>query len=106
MRRVRLRSEGWTSGPVLQAESFGDRLLGLHRLSPNDSLLMATSSVHGWGMRRPFRAIGLTSDLVVVAQATVRPWRMVWFRGCSYVVEMPLEVEPPPAGAQMELTSG
>lgn len=106
MRRIRLQAENWSCEPVMEAESFGDRLTGLRRLGPGESLIIRTSSVHALGMKRPFRAIGLSSDLVVIAHATVRPWRAIWFRRCSYVVELPLEVAPPPIGARMEIKGG
>lgn len=88
----------------MEAESFADRLFGLRRLQPGAALLIRTSSVHGWGMKQPFRAIGLEANLVVLAHITVKPGKLVWFPGCTAVVELPLHIPPPPIGTQLEIT--
>lgn len=88
----------------MEAESFADRFFGLRRLHPGASLLIRRSSVHGWGMKRPFRAIALDADLVVVARVAVEPGKVVRFPGCAAVVELPIQVTPPPMGAKLEVT--
>ncbi len=88
----------------METETFGDRFAGLHRLEPGAPLLIQASSVHGWGLKQTFRAIGLDADLVVLGHAVVRPWRLVWFPGSAYVLELPIGLQPPPTGAQLEMT--
>lgn len=87
----------------MEAESFGDRFHGLRKLEPGASLLIRTSSVHAFGFRHPFRAIGLSDELTVVAHTIVQPWRAVWFPGCVFVMEMPTYATPPPLGARLEI---
>ena len=96
-------TRGWSYGPVMEAESFADRLRGLHRLEPGASLLIRTSSVHAFGLHRSFRAIGLSGELEVVAHTIVRPWRAVRFPGCAFVIEMPVDAPPPPVGSRLEM---
>ena len=87
----------------MEAQSFADRFRGLNKLEPGESLLIRTSSVHAFGFRHPFRAIGLSANLEVVAHTIVQPWRLVWFPGCAFVVEMPTDAVPPPMGSRLEM---
>lgn len=95
---------GWSRGPVMEAESFSDRFRGLRKLEPGATLLIRTSSVHAFGFRHPFRAIGLSAELEVVAHTVVRPWRLARFPGCAFVIEMPTDAVPPPLGSHLEVT--
>ena len=88
---------------MMAAESFGDRFHGLRKLEPGSSILIRTSSVHGFGFRRPFHAVGLDDQLTVVSHTIVQPWRVARFPGCVYVMEMPIETTPPPVGARLEM---
>lgn len=103
MREVALRSGDWSHGPVMEAEGFLDRLRGLRASGRGSSLLLETSSVHGIGLEVPFRAVALTRDLRVGSVTIVYPGRVVRFRGCAYVLEMPVHVTPPAVGALLEV---
>lgn len=104
MKPVRLSGEGWCHSPVILAESRYERWRGLRGLPERSVLLLACSSVHGIGMRRAFLAVGITSDGVVRRVETVRPGRIAFLRGCTYVLELPLEMTPPDPGTRLEVT--
>ncbi len=84
------------------ASSFTDRLLGLRRVEPDSGLLLRARSVHGFGMTRPFLAVGMDGNGRVVGSTVVKPWRMVWFRRCRWVLEMPERHSPPAIGEMLE----
>lgn len=88
----------------MEAETFADRFFGLRRLRPGSSLLIRTSSVHSWGMKRPFQVVGLDAELVVVARLEVEPGEVVRLPGCTAVIELPIDVTPPQIGAKLEVT--
>ena len=103
MRTVALRSGSWSSGPVLQAETFLERRRGLKRQPEGTSILLETSSVHGIGVSEPFTAVGLTPDLDVTQAKLVKPWRVVSFPGCRFVLELPVDASVPEKGSRLEL---
>ncbi len=103
MERLRLSAEGWSHEPVLRARGFRDHLRGLRGRQPGSSMLLETSSVHSFGLKTPFRAIGVTDSHVVSRVTIVRPWRISMFPGCRYVVELPMAVPPPTVGARLEV---
>lgn len=105
MKVVCLSSRGWSHQPVMEARGFLENLLGLRMVEPGEALLLERSSVHAMGIRRSFRAVGLSDDYVVMGVKTLRPWSVVRFRGCRYVLELPLEVRPPAVGSRLEVSS-
>ena len=98
---------GWSSesGSVGYARSFRERWRGLKGMPEGSAILMKTRSVHGFGVKAPFRAVGLTSTFEVVKTREVKPWRVVNFTGCRYVLELPIDVEPPLTGETLEMRS-
>ncbi len=68
-------------------------------------MLIKTSSVHGFGVGTPFRAVGLTARFKVAATQVVKPGRIAKFPGCRYVLELPLGAEAPEPGVILELRS-
>jgi hypothetical protein len=48
---------------------------------------------------------GLTNTFEVVKTREVKPWRVVNFPGCRYVLELPIDVEPPLTGETLEMRS-
>jgi hypothetical protein len=101
MRRLEVTGEGWRYTPVLWAESRYERWRGLRGRPDEAALLIATCSVHGLGLSRPFRAIGLTDGGLVQRIRTVDPGRVALLRGCRYILELPLDVTPPRVGTRL-----
>ena len=65
-------------------------LLGRRKLADGEGILLRpASSVHTWFMLFPIDVVFLDRDLSVVrVVARVRPWRAVWWRGASSVLEL------------------
>lgn len=105
MKTFRLSSQDWSHEPVMAARGFLEHLRGMKVLEPGDALLLEGSSVHAIGMTRPLRAVGLSDDYVVMDVKTLRPWTAVRFPGSSYVLELPLDLDPPAVGSRLELRS-
>lgn len=104
MRLVTLITPGWVADPVHLADRFLDRLLGLVAAPAERALLVPGGSVHGLGMRRPLLVAGLAGDGRVLGVVTLRPGKVVWFRGAAAVLELPDDHPPPPVGAVIEVT--
>jgi len=85
---------------VREAAGFLDRWRGL-RPSPKDwGLLLKSSSVHSFGMRCDLWVCGL-QGMRVVEVRRLRPRRIVWLRGADAILELPIDVEPPPVGLDL-----
>ena len=106
MDTVLLESDEWSSGPVFRAGTFGERLRGLRSRPPGSAVLLKAKSVHGIGMRHPFVAVGLTSQLEVLGVKPVRPGRVVVFPGGTYILELPAGRGLPVPGTVLEMTDG
>lgn len=106
MERLILSGEDWSYGPVVAARGFIQRWRGLRHSPPDASLLLRTRSVHSFGMKRPFLAVGLYRDGTVAASRLVPPRRLVYFPGCHWVLELPAEADPPPRGTVLEVRDG
>jgi uncharacterized membrane protein (UPF0127 family) len=61
--------------------------------------------VHAMGIAQAFRAVGLSDDYVVMSIKTLRPWTAARFPGCRYVLELPLDLDPPAVGSRLEVSS-
>jgi hypothetical protein len=61
-------------------------------------MLFRGSSVHGIGMKEPLWAVGLDAARRVLAVRRLAPYRAVWIRGVDYIIELPIEDEPPAIG--------
>ncbi|MCI0543947.1 MAG: hypothetical protein L0Z49_05810 [Actinobacteria bacterium] len=100
-----LGCDGW-SRRVTVARGFWQRLRGIRGRSGADSILIATRSVHGFGVGRPILAVGLDSGLRVVVIRDLPPGRIVWSRGVRWWLELPADAEPPAVGRVLEVTLG
>ena len=100
MEKVVLESGAWSHGEIAIASTFGERLRGLKAVDVG-SVLIETRSVHSFGMTAPFLAIGLSANLEVRDHKLVDPNRIVFFRGCRFVLELPESIEPPEIGVAL-----
>ena len=69
-------------------------------------MLITGRSVHGFGMREPLLAIGLDDRTKVVGFRVLFPRRVVWIRGATRILELPVEARPPPHGAVLTWDRG
>jgi len=105
MDQVFLQAGATSYGPISEAHTFWQRWRGLKDLPVGASVLIRTSSVHGFGVGTPFQAVGLTARFQVRAAQVVKPGRIARFSGCRYVLELPLGAEAPEPGVMLELRS-
>lgn len=101
MKTIVMRGSGWSSGPVVKANSPFRRWRGLRGRPSNESLLIRTRSVHGFGMNRSFVGVGLTRELRVKICQVVRPGTVARFQRCRYVLEIPVGAPLPKTGTQL-----
>lgn len=106
MEVIHFRAEGWQSGPVIAATSFLERWRGLRGAVPEAAMLLRTRSVHGLGMNRPFRAVGLAEDYQVLKTRLVPPSRFARFPRCKWVLELPESASSPKLGQTLEVIDG
>ena len=69
-------------------------------------MLIKGGSVHGFGMREPLLAVGLDDRTRVVGFRVLFPRRVVWIRGATQILELPVETMPPPHGAVLTWDRG
>ncbi|MGQ0850104.1 MAG: hypothetical protein ACT4OP_13535 [Actinomycetota bacterium] len=99
MNLVELRCEDWWSGPVEVASRFYDRWRGLRPAGNGRRLLLSGNSVHGVGMREPLLIVGLDRQSRILRIVELRPGKVIWIRGASQILELPIWVPPPPIGS-------
>jgi hypothetical protein len=102
---VLLECPGWRSGPVLWPGSFRRRWKGLRPEAAGRSMLFATRSVHGFGMRHGLRLVALDAELVVLSVRVLEPARVVWLPRATFVLEMPLDHPQPPPGVRLSMST-
>lgn len=83
---------------MIHADSFRVRWKGLRPRAGGRRMIFRTSSVHGFGMREALWAVGLDANGVVVGVRQLNPGRIVWIGGARWIIELPIEEEPPRPG--------
>lgn len=78
---------------VLVADRYSKRLRGLlgkKQLEPGEGLLLTKcSSVHCFFMKFPIDVVYLSTDMVVQAFETLKPWQVgKWVRGTVHTLEL------------------
>jgi hypothetical protein len=71
------------------AASPSQRLQGIGAVPPGGGLLLAGRSVHGFGLDRPLRVVGLDERGTVVAVRLLDPGRLVVLARARYLLELP-----------------
>ncbi len=92
--------DGWSSGPVHVPAGFFGRLRGATG-RPDVGVLIRGCSVHALWMRRRLGVVALDRTCRVIALGVLRPGRRWSQPGAVAVLELPVVVEPPPAGARL-----
>lgn len=95
-----LRSQEWSSGPVVEAATFWRRLTGLRPVATN-ALLLRARSVHTVGMRHALGVVGLDEGFVVVGARTVQPLRVVLMGSARWILELPPDRPLPEVGVTL-----
>jgi len=95
-----LRCQGWSSGSVLEADTFRRRFIGLRPVATN-GLLLKARSVHTVGMWHPLGVVGLDRDFVVLEARTVKPFRLVLMASARWILELPPDRPLPEVGESL-----
>ena len=90
-----------STAPVIKADTFRLRRRGLSPRPNGRRMLFEANSVHGFGMREAVWAVGLTRDGEVIEVSRLEPRRLVWLRGAHWILELPIDEEPPRPGQRM-----
>jgi hypothetical protein len=97
---------GWSSPPVWVAQSFLQRWKGLRPTADGLGMLIRGRSVHGFGMKEPLHVVGLNARRCVVGVRILHPRHLAIVRGARHILELPIDGEPPPAGAVLTWARG
>ncbi|MGH8945293.1 MAG: hypothetical protein ACRDVL_04015 [Acidimicrobiia bacterium] len=105
MESISVVADGWAAHEVGRALTFWDRWRGLkgHR---HPALLIRTRSVHGFGLRSPLLAVGISARMEVTSVRRLRPGHVVHFPGAKFVLELPPGSEAPRVGSTVEIRDG
>jgi hypothetical protein len=103
---ISLVAEGWTVHDVGRARTFRDRWAGLKRTGRHRALLIPTRSVHGFGLRSPVLAVGISTSMTVTSVRLLGRGRILYFPGARFVVELPHDAEAPRVGSVVEIRHG
>lgn len=94
---------GWRAAPLQSADTFWARWRGL-RPAPNGSgLVIASWSVHTFGMREPLWVVGLDRRGTVVVVRRLLPGRVLMAGAIRTILELPHEWPPPELGDRVAL---
>lgn len=104
MEQVSLVSADWTAEDVALAFQPLQKLRGVRRRPGR--MLLRTRSVHGFGLNRPLLAVGLSTAMEVLEARRLMPGRVLYFPGCRYVLELPIDDPLPALGTHLEVRNG
>jgi uncharacterized membrane protein (UPF0127 family) len=88
---------------VLVARTRAERRRGLRPRAQGRGLLLATRSVHGWGMREPLRVVSLDAAGRVRRVAVLPPGRLFVDPGARWIVELPMSRSAPAEGMTLQV---
>ena len=106
MDRVTLVTEGWASYRVFAARSFLEKWRGVKGLPDGSRLLLATRSVHGFGLKSPLLVAAIGGDMKVSDVQVLEPGRVLFYPRARFILEMPIDGTLPPVGSVLELRRG
>ena len=104
MRSVRLSAEHWPGVVASCADTFQDRLLGIRARDSKSAVLLATRSVHSFGLNTPLRLVGLDKGMRVVGTRRLRPNRIAYISGASFILELDEDTTAPRTGTRVEVS--
>jgi uncharacterized membrane protein (UPF0127 family) len=105
MQRIALSASDWRTTGYL-ARTFSDRLLGVRRAPAGSVVVLPTTSVHSFGLRRTLDLIGVDDRMTVVATMPLRPNRVRVIPSARMIVELPAGRPLPEIGEKIEITYG
>ena len=94
---VRLVASGWLSPPLRLVGTRSERRRGLAPCPGPFGILMRARSIHGFGLRSAIEFVALDTAGVVTRSGILRPGRVAYCRGASWIAELPAGSPRPPA---------
>lgn len=104
MRTVRLSAEQWPGVVASRAVTFRDRFLGIKAGDSEGALLISARSVHSIGLHAPLQVVGLDNGMRVIETKTLRPNRVAYFGGASFILELEENATAPRQGTRLEVS--
>lgn len=87
------------------AESFFERFRGVNLSAAGRGVVLHRSAVHTMGMSTAIEVVAVDWQGRVTEVRTLAPNRFAWFRGTSYLVELPAGTEVPEVGSRVEVAN-
>ena len=81
-------------------------MVGLRGLEADNALLLEAKSVHGIGLNRAFRAVGIDPERRVIGSKLVNPGGFAFFRTGRWILEMPVDRVAPRIGTVLTWGGG
>lgn len=103
MKKVDLRAGSWSGEGLVAAETFSERFRGMKLSVAARGVVIRRSAVHTIGMPHAIETVAVDRQGRVVEVRTLAPNRFAWFRGASYLVELPAGAEVPEVGSRIEV---
>lgn len=103
MKNIGLRAGSWSVDGLVLAESFLERFRGAKLSAAGHGVVLRRSAVHTMGMSFAIEVVAVDRKGRVAEVRTLAPNRFAWFRGTSYVVELPAGTEVPGVGSKVEV---
>lgn len=103
MKNVGLRAGSWTVDGLVLAESFFERFRGAKLSAAARGVVLQRSAVHTVGMSHEIETVAVDMQGRVMEVRTLAPNRFAWFRGASYLVELPAGTEVPEVGSRVDV---
>ena len=104
MKNVGLRAGSWTVDGLVLAESFFERFRGAKLSAAVRGVVLQRSAIHTMGMSHAIETVAVDMQGRVMEVRTLAPNRFAWFRGASYLVELPAGMEVPEVGSRVEVS--
>jgi hypothetical protein len=101
VKNVGLRAGSWSVDGLALAESFFERFRGVKLSAAVSGVVIRRSAVHTMGVSRPIETVAVDREGRVMDVRTLAPNRFAWFRGASYLVELPAGTEVPEVGSMV-----
>ncbi|HEY5889824.1 MAG TPA: hypothetical protein VIW94_03865 [Acidimicrobiia bacterium] len=103
MQSVRLVGENWAGAPAQIATSPIDYWRGIKGVAGGSALILRRRAVHTMGLTTPLRGVGLDASGTVMMVKTMWPNRFFYFPSAVYLVEFPVELQPPRPGTRIAM---
>lgn len=96
-----MKAGSWSADGLVVAESFFERLRGVKLSTAVSGVVIRRSAVHTMGVSSAIETVAVDREGTVIGVRSLAPNRFAWFRGASYLVELPGGTEVPEVGSKV-----